>query len=138
MLCLISISLFISDNNYGIIGGTVLTIATLGMALYFYANSLNKIIVEKDYLILKKNWGQITIPKSDITAIAKMNYSNFTMTYGSKGVFGYIGSTMDDSYSLVKDRKNMVRISTEKIRYLVSAEEPEKLIAEIKSSYNLL
>jgi hypothetical protein len=29
--------------------GTLLTIITIGTAIYFYANSLNKIIVDKDW-----------------------------------------------------------------------------------------
>ncbi|MCL8009498.1 PH domain-containing protein [Gelidibacter japonicus] len=136
LLTLILISLLISDNNYGIISGTLLTILTIGTAIYFYANSLNKIIVDKDYLILKKNFGQIKIPKNEINGIAKLKYSNLTMTYGSKGIFGFVGNTMDNSYSLVKDRKNMVKISTKNKKYIISSDEPDKLISEIKTLYN--
>ena len=41
----------------------------------------------KDLCILK-------IPKSEILDIRKLAYSNLTMTYGSKGVFGFIGNTI--------------------------------------------
>ncbi|MBA6154732.1 PH domain-containing protein [Gelidibacter maritimus] len=137
LLALIPISLFITDSNYGVIGGLLLTILIVGTAIYFYANSLDRIIVDNDYLILKKNFGQIKIPKNEINGIAKLNYSNLTMTYGSKGVFGFVGSTMDNSYSLVKDRKNMVKILTENKKYIISTDQPDKLISEIKELYAL-
>lgn len=137
LLALIPISLFITDSNYGVIGGVLLTILIVGTAIYFYANSLDRIIVDNDYLILKKNFGQIKIPKNEINGIAKLNYSNLTMTYGSKGVFGFVGSTMDNSYSLVKDRKNMVKILTENKKYIISTDQPDKLISEIKVLYAL-
>jgi len=42
------------------------------------------------------------------------------MTYGSKGVFGFIGNTMNNSASLVKDRTKITQIKTNgKITYLV-------------------
>lgn len=138
LLTLILISLFVSNNQYGMIGGIVLTILTIGTVVYFYANSLNKIIIDKDYLILKKNFGQIKISKKEITGITKIGYSNLTMTYGSKGVFGFIGSTMDNSFSLVKDRNNMVKIITESKKYILSAEEPDKMVSEIKTLYNIV
>jgi hypothetical protein len=138
LLTLILISLFVSNNHYGMIGGIALTILTIGIVVYYYANSLNKIIINKDYLILKKNFGQIKISKQEITGITKMGYSNLTMTYGSKGVFGFIGSTMDDSFSLVKDRNNMVKITTESKKYILSTEEPDKMVSEIKTLYNIV
>lgn len=138
LLTLIIISLIVSDSNYGVLGGSAITIFTIGTIIYFYINSLTKIIVTKDSLILKKNYGQIKIPKNDIIAIAEMEFSNLTMTYGSKGVFGFIGKTMDDSISLVKDRKNMVKITTQDKSYLVSTNEAGKLVAEWKSLYNIV
>jgi len=50
------------------------------------------------------------------------------MTYGSKGVFGYIGNTMDDSISMVNDRKKMVRIITKEKKYTISSDRPKDLI----------
>ncbi|SRR5690554_412244 len=138
LLTLILISLFVSNNQYGMIGGIVLTILTVGTTIYFYANSLNKINVGKDYLTLKKNFGQIKIPKNEIIGITKLKYSNLTMTYGSKGIFGFVGNTMDNSYSLVKDRKNMVKISTKNKKYIISSDEPDKLVSEIKTLYNIV
>lgn len=137
LLALVVMSLMISDNNYGKIGGTAIMVLTVGIAIYYYLNSLTGINVTQDSLILKKTYGQIKIPKNDIVAITKMEFSNLTMTYGSKGFFGFIGNTMDDSVSFVKDRKNIVRIKTPSKNYLVSVSEPEKLVAEINSHYKI-
>lgn len=137
ILILVALTLMTTANNYGVIGGTVLSILIIGTVIYFYSNSLDKIILNKDALILKKNFGQITIPKNDIIDIQKLEFSNLPMTYGSQWIFGFIGNTMDDSVSLVKDRKNMIRITTKNNKYIVSAEESDKLVSEIKTLYNI-
>ena len=120
------------DENYGMIGGVILGTIILGTLIYFYANSLDKIILEKDGIVLKRNIGEIHIPKFDILEVHKLGYSNLTMTYGSKGVFGFIGNTMDDSISLVKDRKQMLRITTKNKKYIVSSENPDALVDHMK------
>jgi ribosome biogenesis GTPase A len=89
-------------------------------------------------IILKKNIGQIKIPTTDILEVQKLGYSNLTMTYGSKGVFGFIGNTMDNSISFVKDRKNMIRIITKNNKYVLSSERSDELVREIKTLYNTL
>src|SRR5699024_4403456 len=108
LVTMIALMLLTTDKNYGLIGGIILSILIIGTVIYFYANSLNKINIEKESIVLKKNIGQIKIHRSDILKVTRLGYSNLTMTYGSKGVFGFIGSTMDDSISFVKDRKNML------------------------------
>lgn len=97
---------------------------------------MRKIILEKNKLILKKNIGQIEILKADILEVQRMANSTLTMTYGSKGFFGIIGSTMDNAISFVKDRKNMIQITTKDNKYLFSSERPEDLIREIKEHNN--
>ena len=138
ILILVALTLMTTANNYGVIGGTVLSILIIGTVIYFYSNSLDKIILNKAALILKKNFGQIIIPKNDIIDIKKLEFSNLPMTYGSQGIFGFLGNTMDDSVSLVKDRRNMIRITTKNNKYIVSAEESDKLVSEIKTLYNII
>jgi hypothetical protein len=135
---MVALILLLSDKNYGLIGGIILSILIIGTVIYFYANSLNKIIVQKESIVLKKNIGQIKIHKSDILEVTRLGHSNLTMTYGSKGVFGFIGSTMDDSTSLVKDRKNMLKITTKRKEYILSSENCNELIREIKTLYNTI
>lgn len=137
VLVVVVASLATIDENYGMIGGIILGALILGTVIYFYVNSLDKIILEKDAIILKRNIGEIQIPKSDILEVHKLGYSNLTMTYGSKGVFGFIGNTMDDSISLVKDRKQMLRITTKNKKYIVSSENPDVLVSKMKTLYNI-
>jgi hypothetical protein len=60
------------------------------------------------------------------------------MTHGSKGVFGFIGNTMDNSVSFVKDRGSMIQIKTIDKKYVFSSERPDQLIKEIKTLYNIV
>ncbi len=123
------VSIFNLKEKYGIIIPLII-ISTL---IYFFANSLKTVILGEQSLTLKKNIGKIEIPFSDIIKIEKLDFSNLSMTYGSKGVFGYIGNTMDDSISMVNDRKNMVRITTKEKSYTISSDRPYELISEIKN-----
>ncbi|MBO3100013.1 PH domain-containing protein [Gelidibacter pelagius] len=126
-------SILTLNETYGIIGGIIISIIILSALIYFYANSLRNILIGENYLTLKKNIGKIEIPFSDIIKIEKLDFSNLSMTYGSKGVFGYVGNTMDDSISMVNDRKNMVRIITNDKKYTISSERPKDLINDIKN-----
>lgn len=125
------------DRSNGIFSTGILAILIVGTLTYFYSNSLQEIIIEKDGIILKKNIGQIKIPKSEILEVHELAYSNLTMTYGSKGVFGFIGNTMDDSVSLVKDRKQMLRITTKNKKYVLSSERSAELVNKMKTVYNI-
>ena len=131
-MMLLMISLFLSQQNYGLIGGVILSIIIIGSLFYFYANSLKKVIVDNDFLVLKKNIGEIKIKISEIESIENLEYANLTMTVGSKGFFGFIGNTMDNSKSLVKDRSKMVRIKTLSKSYTISCEKPKELVKELK------
>ena len=121
------------NENFGIIGGIIISLIILSTLIYFYANSLKKITIGEKHLTLQKNIGKIEIPFANIMKIERLEFSNLSMTYGSKGVFGYIGNTMDDSISMVNDRKNMVRIITKEKKYTISSEKPEELTNEIKN-----
>lgn len=136
-MSLASLSLF-TNKSYGIIGGTVLCSLLLMTALYLYATSLDRVILENGTLILKKKIGQISIPEAELVDVQKLGFSNLAMTYGSKGVFGFIGSTMDDSVCLVKDRNNMIQIKTLRQNYVISAEKRDELIRDIKDRYDLI
>ena len=138
LLTLVVLILVTMDKTFGLIGGVILSMLIIGFVFYFYANSLDKIILEKKIIILKKNIGQIEIPMNDIINVEKLEFSNLTMTYGSKGVFGFIGNTMDNSISLVKDRRNMIRITTENKKYILSSERSDQLVTEIKTLYNIV
>lgn len=133
LLALAVFGLFTTDKNYGLIGGISISIVILATAIYFYAISLDRIILEQDGIVLKKNIGQIRIPNTDILEVQRLRYADIPMTYGSKGVFGFIGNTMGDDVTLVKDRKNMLRITTKNKKYILSSERADELVKEIKA-----
>lgn len=98
---------------------------------YLYANSLKEIKIIDKSLILKKKLGKIEICFSEIISVKNMQYSALPMTVGSKGVFGFIGSTMDGSVSFVKDRKQMVKVVTTSNNYIVSCDNSKDLVTTI-------
>ena len=138
ILAVTVMALFTSNLKYGLLGAIVLSVAIAAMLFYFYANSLNKILLEKDNIVLKKNIGQIKILKADILEVNRLEYSNLPMTHGSNGVFGFIGNTMDNSFSLVKDRKSMIQITTKNKTYILRSENADDLVREIRTLINSL
>jgi hypothetical protein len=125
--------IFTLKATYSTISGILISLIILSTLIYFFANSLNKIVIEEKKLTLKKNIGKIEIPVSDIIKMEKLPFSNLSMTYGSNGIFGYIGNTMDDSISIVKNKKNMVKIITKDKKYIISCYRPKELINEIEN-----
>ena len=136
-LGIVALSIFVLNEKYGTISGIIISIIVLGTLIYFFANSVKEIIMGERNLTLKKNIGKIEIPFSDIVKIEKLAFSNLTMTYGSKGVFGYVGNTMDNSISMVNDRTKMVRIITKENKYTISADNREEFMSEIKTRCSL-
>lgn len=132
ILILVLISTFFIKQSYSLTTVIVLGIISLGTFLYFYMNSLKEVIIEDKTLILKKNIGKIEIEFSEIETIRNVSSSAITMTAGSKGFFGFIGSTMDGSVSFVKDRSQMIQlVTTSNKKYLISCDNPEDLVNTI-------
>lgn len=129
---LLIFSLLVFNEGIGAFSGIIISAILLSTVIYFYVHSLNKIIVGNKHLILEKPFVKIVIPFSDIKKIEKLDYSNLSLSFGSQGVFGYIGNTMDNSISLVKDRNNMIRIFTEEKNFTISSERPGDLINDLK------
>ncbi len=101
--------------------------------LTLYMNSLQQIELNDFRLILRKPFGKIVINVKDITSVERLSGSNLTMTWGSQGVFGFYGSTMDNASSFVKDKTKMVGISTGRKKYIISCDNPDKLVSELKT-----
>jgi len=132
VLILVSGTISLQLIKYGLLPSIMPFVVLILTTLYFYLNSLNCIIFSVDYIILKKNFGQKAIHISEITSIERLSLSNLSITAGSRGVFGFIGSTMDNSYSFVKDRTKMVRITTKGKKYIFSCENPDELVGLLK------
>lgn len=104
--------------------------------LYFFSISLKRIIIRNDSLILYKGIGSECIDLQTVSGTELLAFCNLTTTYGSKGVFGYNGSLMDDSKTLVNNRRKMVKIYTRNKNYIISCDEPELFVAEIEKREN--
>ncbi len=113
----------------------IVLIITIGI-IYFYSNSLKEIKLTDKFLILKKNVGQQIIDLHNIESVNKIEFSNLTSTISSKGFFGFNGNLMDDSITLINNRKKIVRVSTLEKKYLISVDNPEDLIDNIENKKN--
>jgi len=104
--------------------------------IYFYSNSLKEVKLTEKYLILKKNIGQKKIDLQNIESVNKVEFSNLTSTFSSKGFFGFNGNLMDNSITLINNRKKIVRISTLGKKYLLSVDNPGELVKDFESKKN--
>ena len=125
---------FILNNSFKTITGIGIATIIIISLFYFYAVSLKKIILTNDKVIIKRNIGGFEIPLNKIQKVELLNFSNLSMTVGSKGFFGYCGNTMDNSLVLVNDRTSMLRIFISEKSYTLSCERASELIHEIKKS----
>ena len=128
-LLLLVISLIFIRKDFDPLTGSILGVIVFGVVFYFYGNLLKRIIITVKSIVLEKVLGKIEIKVSQIESVKKMKYSALPITVGSKGFFGFIGSTMDDSISFVKDRKKMILLTTtSKKKYLFSCDNSKELV----------
>ena len=99
---------------------------------YYFSISLKKIILSQNSIILEKNIGSEKIDIQTVSKTELLSISNLTATFSSKGFFGFNGRLMDNSKTLVNHRRKMVKIYTPTQNYVVSCDEPQRLIAEIE------
>lgn len=125
------ILIFVQDRWGSFTGGAFLAIV-LSTFYYFYSQSLQRVIITDDNLILKKNLGKTRIDFDEITAVLKLKYADIPMTIGSKGVFGFIGKTMDGSKSFVKNRRAMVQVVTANKKYLISCDDRDAFVQQLR------
>lgn len=100
------------------------------------SDQLKEIKLTDKFLILKKNIGQKIIDLHNIESVDKIEFSNLTSTISSKGFFGFNGNLMDNSITLINNRRKIVRISTLGKKYLLSVDNPEELIKDIENKKN--
>jgi len=132
LLILVAFVLIFVEGRLGAASGILFLVVVMGSAFYFYAQSLKRLIITDTQLILKKNLGKIIIDFEDIDSVVKLKYADIPMVIGSKGVFGFLGKTMDGSISYVKNRKNMVHIITADKKYLVSCDARDEFVQKLR------
>lgn len=139
ILVLVSISLFAlflrsEGNIYTKYSFLLIAFSLTGTALYYYTQRVREIVyIADDKLVLKKAFSSVTIPVGEITSIKKVNYNSIPMTFGSKGFFGFIGSTMDDYVSNVSNTSEVFAIDTQDKKYLLSCQSSTELVLNIKN-----
>ena len=127
MLVIFSMFSLIADHSIVIVSCGIIMI----LFILIYPNSLSNVCVGEKEIVLEKPFNKIVIPYIDFIRIERIENSNLSMTYGSQGIFGYIGSTMDNNISFVKDRNIMIRIITTDKKYILSCETPDDLIRHL-------
>lgn len=131
VLLLLVISVAFIKKESGPLFGILLAFTIFSAVFYFYANSLKEVRIIDKRVILKKKLSKIEIEFSEIISIKTIQYCALPMTVGSKGVFGFIGSTMDGSISFVKDRNQMVKLITKSNNYILSCDNPKDFVNTI-------
>lgn len=138
MLIAILTSIVFINQDYSLLIAILLGAFVLTFFFYFFYNSLKEVTFENKTLILKKNIGKIEIDFSEIKSIKTLQPAAITMTTGSKGFFGFIGTTMDGSVSFVKNRSQMVLLTTtSNKKYLFSCNNPKDLVATVSTGKKL-
>lgn len=136
VLLSIGITLFILS---GLLWLKILIILAVLISFYFLlTTSLRKVTIDKNHLILNYRIGRRKIDLNEITEISRIKIDNLTMTYGSRGIFGYNGDLIESSDAYVNDRKKMLKIRTKEKDYIISINNPDlmiKLITENQSSF---
>lgn len=136
LLVLVAFVLIIVEGRLGSVSGIIFLVVVMGSAFYFYSQSLKELIITDTHLILKKNLSKVVIDFEDIESVVKLKYADIPMVIGSKGVFGFLGKTMDGSTSYVKNRKKMVHIITADKKYLISCDERDAFVEKLKQKTN--
>ena len=131
VLLVVALVLIFVEKRLLNISGALLLGFILASIFYFWSQSIKEIMLSDTELILKKNIGRISISINEIERVVSLEYADIPMTIGSRGVFGFIGRTMDDSRSYVKDRKEMVQIVTSRRKYLISCEDSKDLVKRV-------
>lgn len=124
---------FISAVPHGL--KWLLGIIILGSVIFAAAYSPLSLSIDSDKVTLKKLIGQIVIPLEEIRTVKKINknaISGSIRTFGSGGVFGYLGRFKNRNlgkYSMyITERKNLILIKTENRQYVFNCSEPDAFI----------
>lgn len=101
------------------------------------ARSPRYLTIDGESLIVKKNFGKITIKLSDITRIERRSsFDDAGKGFNTGGVFGILGkfdNCREGKYTaLITNTSEMFWVMTESKKYTFSCDESDKLIAEVK------
>ena len=102
-----------------------------------------KILVTNENLVVSQIKGNITIPFSEITEIREIQQGEMSggiRTFGSGGLFGYLGkfhnSQLGDYQMYITDTKNRFIVKTINQIYIFNCKDSEKLIQIVDNQIN--
>ena len=82
---------------------------------------------------IHRKFGKIAILKNDIEKVTPLANTPITIPFGSRGVFGYIGQTMDGKTCIVNNRNKLLLIKTKEKSYLINLDDRTSFIEKIKA-----
>ncbi|MEK6495479.1 PH domain-containing protein [Myroides odoratimimus] len=117
----------------GVILTVILIISSIYHPIYF--------VLDNDRFIIKYIFYKRIILLNNLTAYYVINNSNISMTYSTKGVFGYLGKYMDDTISISTSYTDNIALETNLKKIIISPIDSKYLIQSLNSymkniSYN--
>jgi hypothetical protein len=116
----------------------LIAVTTIILIPIFYFYTPRKVIMNQklDSLIIDRKFGKIRIPYDSIEDVAFAGSPKIRKISGSAGLFGYFGSFVVDGIGKVKvfarRERDFVLIKTNRRNYLISPENPDKFVEELK------
>lgn len=116
----------------------IVALAIIGISIVVaYATQIDYIGVTDDDLIIKRYIGSTVIKRKDIVEIKrKKNMTHDIRLFGISGVFGHTGlfysSALGRYVAYAKDGDSLFSIKTPKKTFVVSCDEYEQLLSELR------
>jgi hypothetical protein len=116
----------------------LIAVTTLSLIPVFYFYTPKKVILnqESGSLIIDRKFGKIRIPYDSIEDVAFAGSPKIRKVSGSAGLFGYFGSYVAEGIGEVKvfarRERDFVLIKTDRQNYLISPENPDKFVEELR------
>jgi|Deesub1362A_J573_1020465.scaffolds.fasta_scaffold14562_3 hypothetical protein len=121
--------------------GVAVTLPIFVIFAIVYAYSPKEVILEIDRIVIRKVFGEVTIPYSrikDVSYFGKLKWKTIRL-FGSGGLFGWFGlfhiTEIGEVWVYARRNKDMVLIKADK-NYLLAPENPEDFMENLKVRLN--
>ncbi|MBL7936724.1 MAG: hypothetical protein JNM51_13045 [Bacteroidia bacterium] len=108
-----------------------LALITTIVTLFLFVNSLQKIDVSDDFILLKKRLFSKKINLNEIIKAERVTSSNIPSIFSTQGFWGFNGFQMDGGITMINDRTKMIRIQTTTETYIISCDRPEEFVLNL-------
>ncbi len=129
----------VSVGSLNFVGFVAVLCLVLGSMVYAFMSQITYLCLTEDSLIIKKKFGQITIPRKDILEVKyKKSINQDIRAWGISGLFGHIGWFWNKAtgryFALVKDGDSMLEIKTTGKCYVVSCDDYKEVLKLLGNS----